>query len=568
MKIYPCNHDINKVENLDVRKHIPLSYIGSPKNNKIKVSLNLLNEYKKEYVKTLKAYDVIDNFKTIIFNENGDIIDNNIYLKEAGNNKYYYMPTYTKTEKPIEIGYRILYQSRRTYSKLNKYNIKVGLVDNSKNAESSKALASIFGNSNLRGLSASNVIVNNGDISPSALINRKLEENDMVFIETEDGEHYKGTDVKIDYDFFQKNSINIWLIAGKLFKSHYGKIELSNDSVTDIKTNIAFNNTIYESDFVISETNNKLKEISGDRALVLTHNLNQNYVITTGEDFFINLNKNAKAIHEILLYTYLNRYIVSEQKVSWIHDYVPDYKFNNGKLVKIDDFYEDIELIKEFTPLKVVSGSKLVDTDIKNDKVYFYFKDKENFIDNKNNITILDHNKNIITIDQSIKHSIINLPTRILKYTVKDDKLLIKFAPFINSLKEINIQSEYVYEEAINVNKINTKKLFYNIDNNVIELLEEPIDGKFIGVVNIEIYNEDKLEAYDLRPNGGGTIDDIKDYNLLDIGSSYGRPLRKSGSMIIELPKRLEKYEDKIRQHLDQHKIADRHYILIFKERG
>lgn len=568
MKIHYSNHDVVQVDQNDSKKHIPLSYTSTPTNNEIEISMNALQPFHKDKVQVIKPYDIINGFDTLVFNEDMTIEDNNKILRDIGNNNFYYIPTVLKKERPTIFGYQILYKSNKRYTQQEKYDIQVGFVDNSKNAMRSKELIAIFGDSNIRGISANNVIINSGDMSPASLINREMIDNDILFIETDDGEHYKGTKIKIDYENFKKNKVNLWLIVGKNFNNEYGELIKSNDSKSKINTNLFFNKVEYHSDYEIQLYKNNIKEISGDNSIILTQNLNSNYVVITGDDFFKNIHKNSKAIHELLLYIYINRYYISDHKKTWVHNFVPDYKVENYKLVKIDKFYEKIKNIKGFEPIKAIHNDMIVKSNVKNGKVFFNYDVVPYNSKDHNNITICNDNLEIIHTNVQNKHYLISKKIDILNYKYKQNILEIELSPIINSKKGINISNSYKHKEEIDIRIIQERTLYCDIVNNQI-VMSSKLSDRTVAIILVSIYNENETEVYDLRIKGGGLPEkEDNNYNLLDIGSSYGRPARKAGSMIITLPPRLKKYKQYILQYINDNKIADRHVILLFEERS
>ena len=73
--------------------------------------------------------------------------------------------------------------------------------------------------------------------------------------------------------------------------------------------------------------------------------------------------------------------------------------------------------------------------------------------------------------------------------------------------------------------------------------------------------------VFDMRVRGGGLPESEPDnFDCFDIGHVNGRPYRKGGSVIITLPKRLEKYKDIIEDTINQYKTAQVYPIIIFKE--
>lgn len=564
MKIYPSNHKIKKVDSINRVKDIPLAYVGSPENNKINVQFRTGKDYSKDYLMELKPYQVLDDFNTIIFDDMDNIVDNNSILHRNKDNQYYFIPKYKKIGESVRFNYKVLNKKNGSFDPIVKHNIKVGVIDNTLNATVSKKLISIFGKSNLQGLSHTNVLVNNGDSSPGSLINRNVEENDMMFIETDDGINYRGTDIKIDYDFYEDNNINIWLIAGPSFKNRYGEIQVATESESVINTNLGFYEERYKSDFII-ETVGNIPEITGDKSLVVLENNLKNYVVISGYDFFNRIYENGKAIHEILLYVYSNRYITDEPKQSWVYDYVPDYEFKNGRLKKINSFTESYYEKSDRYLVDVLVDNKNITAEYEDNIITFDYKNKPNYKQHRND-TICSHLGEIIEVDNTKKYYIKSISPKVKKYSYKNDELEITFSGIVNSLKGINAPSDYVYKMSLDISKIRRIKLLYNVKNDVIEIVEGQSDN-FVGVIVVDIYNDSELEVFDLRVLGGGTSDSEKDYDLLDIGNSKGRPLRLGGSMIIELPGRFEKYDDKIRESINKHKVADRHYIIIYDER-
>lgn len=572
MKIHRGKHIIEQVDNVDFREHIPLSYIDTPNVNKVNVEFTpSIMFYDGETKEEVMPYDYFDNRNVVLFDSDDKLIDNKKHLQDNRKGGYFFMPKVNDIEQPTFFDHRILYKRDGMYQHDKYYNINVGIVENFKDEKFTKKLLPLFGRSNQIGISASNVIINKGDLSTKVF--KENHEADILFIESEDGIHYSNTTIKIDYDEYKKMNKNLWIICGNEFENEYVEVKKEEDSFSTVETNIAFSSEKYKSDFVFYNKNfpgaKELKLINGQNTMSIFENINNNYIIYSHKDMLNNLMENAKAIHEIILYIYLNKYKFSNWKESWIYKTIPDYEYKNGQLYKKKEFSEEIERKSNYQILKAETNNDEIGYEIRGNKIIFEYKEKENYNKNINNITVFSHDRRILNLDNKDKIYKKSLYPKVKKLEYDEKQIEMLFSGPIHSEKGINHNKDIEFKKKIDTTKEGNYKFFLNMVNNIPKFEEAPRRGEVLGILDIEIISDANLYMNDIRQLGGGLKEEREDnFNMLDIGNSFGRPIRKGGSTIITLPKSMEKYDARIRETIEQHKVADRYYYIIYKEGG
>lgn len=317
------------------------------------------------------------------------------------------------------------------------------------------------------------------------------------------------------------------------------------------------------------------------------------FIVHMDMNILLKASDNYKLIYEILTYIYFNAYSKTNYIEDWITNTIPDYIVSNNKLVKKDKFTTMSEFYKLFDMQK--EEISLYDVEIPqkynfvkyvgviDDYVIF---EKDNSLDHKDPekpqgyYSIYTNNKNIIyfnsflyAIDESIENK--------MNIQQTDDQIIINLQKYKNSSAGINIKEDpqpliIDLKKIIDNKEIQIDSCDYylvcasNEDASYFDLKKSDIyvekDGNILATIQIKKKNENKI-IYDIRKRGGGIPLTEKDnFDCFDIGHVNGRPYRKGGSVIITLPKRLEKYKDIIEDTINQYKTAQVYPIIIFKE--
>jgi len=604
MKIYPNNSNVMITNNVNILTDIPLSYVDT---EKLEYRLNTVikSEYKNRIKQEVLPYEKMNRNIICLFDKNGNKIDSadlTKYLKREDSD-YVFMPYGSTSFAPKMFEYNVTAKKSIIYNSKMQYNINVAVS----NESIANALMPIFGDAPAKGLAPSNILINNGSMSYNDLITTSTKNKDILFTTRNE---INNND--IDAAFKTKTNIFKFITAvaseevteDTFYDSSTIKLYLDNKS-SDYSIS---NPRIFDSASISTEM---YFNIPKDKANIRYHNLfNSNvtpilleehegkgFVVYAIEEIAHNITRYSKIMYEIMFYIYSKCYVKTEQYREWIADRVPDYIVVNGKLTKKEKFISQLELHKMFglnqyevTPYEIDIDKELYPfvkfTGLTNNYLTFEkditgknskYQDPAN---DKNAISIFTSRQNIIyfnsflyKVDDSFEDCVkIERANNIVRATVK---------PFRHSSSGIHITTLTTldmplnYKDAMgNIIQIN------NIDYHIVCKQNESAsyisyvdsnkytnsDGLILATIQIRL-DETNTLIYDMRQRGGGLPEGEKDnYNCFDIGHIYGRPYRKGGSIIITLPKKLEKHKNMIMETVKKYCIAEEYPIIIFKE--
>lgn len=602
MKIYPGNDKLMLTDKVNLLTDIPLGYIDSlTKEYDISITKNIQPSDTRKVIpyETFPSYSY-KFFKQLRENnfdpENFYEIEGETLLTRVGS-KYQYMPSIDLSFVPSIFDYSVIGKKTLRYSETGMYDLKVGCIE-TQDKDLSKSLIKIFGNAPDKGICPSNITINNKDLMQESLLNGDIQDLDFVFIQTQKGQTYSGNHIAIQYDDYLKAHTNIWLCVDDIKPLLNTNLDYKDPVIYTSGNNklTATNNIFEKATFQENYLPPPTKEIvlfdhTTRAAFIVKEYKDKAHIIISTTDFIKKSEENYKLIYEGLLYTYLNAYIENKPITQWICDELPDYIVRNGELTTENNFkslkkYYELLNFKNASDVALVSvyisSSYVKIKSISNDYILFEKTVTSNNADPKKPegyISIYTPRQNIVFIKEFIYVVEEDLDKKwIIEKT--DKSFILRLNSFKHSSANLNLTSAYAHSVTLPITKIENYKEtqieygeFNIIATNNMLIAEDiskgvnslPNGSNIIAKVTITKYNSD-VNIFDMRKRGGGTIDEASNnLNLLDIGHINGRNYRKSGTIIFKLPSRLKKYDDIIKQTIQDHIVAEKYFIILYE---
>lgn len=593
MKIYPSNHDLLQ-EKMPRILDIPLAQID--KNIKVSdINFTPSDDFRKSIDKSISPYDTFDSGDYIFFDNNNNISDIKLELKD---NKYIYNPGNTTEFIPSSFSMNATVKKNMVYNGFQKYNINV-TVDNLDNWPN---MISIFGDAYKRGVCPSNIEINGGSTEKSSLASGSIDDTDILFIKSKDGNVYSdGTEIPIT-DLLKKH-VNMWLAIEdtslKIFAQNNGSSKITNRFKTlytgEIQYNSSNNYSLLNglgfnelSDIVKYNGNYSVIEpYVEDNPVVILHMDGYGFVVVSDAGFFNNLSDNAKIIYDVMAYVYFNAYIDTIEKTSWITnesiDFIgrPSIVLNrNHDVLNLDKMVNEVEsdIQSFYTLCRVNINSNYTK------KVFFIEKDSSNnlYFGKFNSSGDTDPEKpngykSLLTTKNTImyydcagikqKESLISAQGIINDDTKKN---YININPFYSSKNRLRISENKLIEIpqiGIVYNILATEIKENNESDIEIKRRSDGVDDGFIKIGEAIVEYTDLKICNDIRITGGGLPENMPDdFDMLDISNLYGRLIRRGTSLIIKLPKVYEKYDKYIRDAVNKYKNASTYIVLKYSD--
>jgi len=620
MKIYPSKHSIVQTSDVDLTKDIPLAYIDTEAKE-----YNCIVRSKLDYdeIKPILPYQTFNSYDVSLFKpkKKGVIDSSSDFVKidhadivQRVGDVYQYIPISTTTFVPQEFDYSVVIKKNITYKTQENYNFKVGCLDDTtKKADQllSKKLLKVFGDAPARGICPINTWVNNKDISANSLTNSKMDEIDFVFIQSKDGFTNKTYDystygivdkpIKFEKDFLS-NHTNVWVCVDNFPITLENKEAVLKDS--KLYSNVAINNSTFlntnasNTTFTIETEDKETVKVhylfSGAySAAIVKEYVNKGFVIYTSKTFFDQIETNAKVLYEIMMYVYSNTYLESETVTQWITDTPPDYIIINNKLNTIEKFISSKQIHRFFDLSQNevmfskinISAKNVIMRGIVNDYITFeklytgaeHAKYADPPKPSSNMISVYTPQRQIMYFDEFV-YSIQDNIEDCISWTREEDMIVFKIRSFKHTYGNVHISSEAINDikiplvttidyQQVPVENINF--YIYSRDNilNYCEVTKyEDTMGTILAQVNI-IRTDGDISVYDMRRRGGGLPENMKDnQELLDIGYIKGLAYRKSGAVVVTLPKRLEEHKELIENVIRKHMVAEKFPVILFED--
>ena len=593
MKIYPSNHDLLQ-EKMPRILDIPLAQID--KNIKVSdINFTPSDDFRKSIDKSISPYDTFDSGDYIFFDNNNNISDIKLELKD---NKYIYNPGNTTEFIPSNFSMNATVKKNIVYNGFQKYNINV-TVDNLDNWPN---MISIFGDAYKRGVCPSNIEINGGSTEKSSLASGSIDDTDILFIKSKDGNVYSdGTEIPIT-DLLKKH-VNMWIAIEdtslKIFAQNNGSSKITNRFKTlyigEIQYNSSNNYSLLNglgfnelSDIIKYNGNYSVIEpYVEDNPVVILHMDGYGFVVVSDAGFFNNLSDNAKIIYDVMAYVYFNTYIDTIEKTSWITnesiDFIgrPSIVLNkNHSVLNLDKMVDEVEsdIQSFYTLCRVNINSNYTK------KVFFIEKDSNNNLyfgkfnlsgdtdpEKPNGYKSLLTTKNTIMYYDCAgikqKESLISAQGIINNDTKKN---YININPFYSSKNRLRISENKLIEIpqiGIVYNILATEIKENNESDIEIKRRSDGVDDGFIKIGEVIVEYTDLKICNDIRITGGGLPENMPDdFDMLDISNLYGRLIRRGTSLIIKLPKVYEKYDKYIRDAVNKYKNASTYIVLKYSD--
>lgn len=314
--------------------------------------------------------------------------------------------------------------------------------------------------------------------------------------------------------------------------------------------------------------------------IALVHKPDAGYIILSNESIIRNSQDCKELIYNILMHVYLNSYFETKKRTTWICDYTVESfikygnrlnerhsRINLTKLLSEDGYNLGIDYNELFEP--ITSDNVVNDTPAYSKELRFRTKintcpvksTKENSVYTVNGtIMNYDTNSSVIYLLEDIPE-ICNIS--------ETNRYGISINPYRSSLNNIsvlhttNLFSDAA-EESFLLNTYYT--VYYDvIEKRILAVKKEHFDSEEkIPLANIILDSDTSIEIGDIRQLGGGEISS-SNYEMIDSGNIYGRPIRIGSTFIIKLPQRFQNYRTILENELKKHIASGDYPILVFE---
>lgn len=582
MIIYPAKHHIAGRENLSPGD-IQLAYIDANNIEKEYRVLNINHKSSMERQESVYPYEEFDRPDPYLFDKNKNLISVSSDMIRTDNG-YAFFPAEAVEFFPELFDFRVSVKRHFVYESNRNVDIKVGVIEKGKVYQES--LIKIFGDAYRKNLITSNFKVNGGDLKMESLINSSIEENDIVFIETNDMKHYWDSDKFIDLDEFLKDHTNVWLCLGDsnhvlgVAESYYefsddftliGNTVYKEDRFKDVKLDWCINENEIKSAFPDYELVENVYQY--DTPVAILHKKDKGFVFVSHKSAVLNAEKNYKLIYEMLNYVYTQGYDRTKWISGWITnnpvDYIPRRESIFGR-------NHEQYLVEELLDNRLESGDviNIVNVDIAQDTValkglgaqneIFFEKvgGEQDPVKSTGQRSYYTTRKTVILYTENSVNKLEMPLTFNIQQTEKGDYI------HINEFKSTSLETNITEKTVLRIPDtfatycIVLKENFFTLKR-----LDSVTDEDGYVLLVFELRKKSSIKSHDVRQFGGGLPEKMEaNYNLFDVGHIKGRPYRRGGTMIIELPKRLKKFEPLVRNAIERHIVSGEHYILVYEE--
>lgn len=617
MKIFPSTHKIKSVteSHVDLDLNVPLAYI------ELDYSKYKIDKVMKDIANTDVKTEVLVNQEfsspsVKLFNKFSEAVNMDNLLTRVGD-KYYYRPKDMISFEPQRFNYTATIKTNIAYKIANRYNINVACVDDVDSLDLSKRIAAGFSNPSAREIVPPNISINNNRLDAYTFTDMSITDCDVLFIESPDGIHYDDSQkpTEIDKILFLNNNAAIWIASD--YNKNYPYENTSSFDEYTIKTPILNSKTSMLSDvyFDINAMPYNPNVIyhnifNGNKAPILVvEHIGKGYEIISHSSILNNIEENIKAMYEVIMFCYLNRYETTTNLRQWITSEIPDYQIESGKLVKKKYFMSDVDLYKYFN----LKASELIlyNVNIVDEHTNTTPDDNaQDLYDYATSIQFIGMNGGRLMFDKVISsnstystepkkptnwismydgdniiylrelHYIVetDLSGKVFTVTNEDD-LKVKILAFKST--SLGVDTQMPFEKTIpfvktSVNGVErireAEYAFYiNVHNQEIgfDFLEDFTEDKGEMLFTIRVYQTpDSIQVTDMRQLGGGLKEDAADnYNLMDIGHINGRPYRPAGTVVFTLPTKYKEYENLIEKAIKKYIGASDVPVIFFEDK-
>lgn len=597
MKINMPNHEIAESDSVGL-KDIPLAYIDTESTIQ-DLDIDISVDCAKDTILPVRAYDYIDDPNQIFFTSDHEPIEE-VSLHRTGNS-YSYEPQGMIEYPPQMFEASALIKKKMSYSEDKQYNLRVSVIDGEDKTPMSRNMIKIFGDAYKRGIAPANIRVNKGENNVYTLTNGVYSNMDFVFAESNDGITInvgKDAEIQPNIEKILDSNTNVWLSTDK-FGGLYTSGWKENDGKNTVQ-HVVFDNpqifaqSSYEQSvdsitiFSPKGTNpayppSKYKYERIGQSILILEKKKSGYLIVTPTFILNDLEKNAKLVYEIMMHVFLKSYYRSDTMSSWITnnpvDYVAYYmqKVNlNHKMVKLDSLlqnanyeigqnYELIDVTIKCTPANAVTFAGINS----NGELRFLktggtqdpkkVEEAISFLTTKT--TVINYRQEDVNIVES---------KLLLDYNIINDVAYLTVHPFASSSMRIHTSSDQTFRiaDADISYYLCTLPSSLEVENTfqIIPFDQYSYDKHGNVLAKVTLRGKKTTKLYDISIKGGGLPESLEDnYNLIDIGNTYGRPYRVGSTLIIKIPKRYKEYDAYIKNAIVEHMASGDYPVVIYQ---
>lgn len=609
MKINLPKHEATETEDLKI-KDIPLAYVNT-ENNEYHANVVIEKNFKKAKSKNIRPYDTFAEDNICVFDKEGNIAKINL---QRNGNSYTYIPKSKSEFTPQEFSCEIILKHNIKYTTKKNFNINVRVSTSGLNEDLSERLIGIFGDAYKRGICPSNIKINHGRMSYGSMFTDPDEgENvDFVFIESTDGVHFKdntkknsvidensgdpedfGTKIDVEY-ITQTAGSHVWLVTDVFENMLYQ----SDSATTTIKNPVVYKKTVYKNakkirrfyqNYILNNYGDYTQHFISDTILVLEKSGEKSIIVSPAEMFSKkNINKFAGLIYETLIYVYTHSYKKVKSALAWITDEPVDYAAFQMK--RLNESHGKINLNQMLLQIGVnpTDTYQILSITCSNENVIFtgttangdmQFKkvterdepekqaDQISYYTTKGTVVLYKSESDYFWTEEKL----------LITEKVSGTEVFIQVNPYKNSKFKIFSDQPQELEIPNNTEKyiLCTKPVNYPMTSIFQLVLKSTYDKNSekesvygIKIATVSVKSVTNTELTDLRILGGGLPEGLPDdYNLIDISNALGRPYHKNATLIIRLPKKYEKFEDRLRKEINKHISGGEYPVIIFEDR-
>lgn len=592
MKLYFETPSFELVENVDLDKHIPLAYYHT-EPHVYEANTSLIPFFDESEIrqgfsfKPVAPYSFFDSYEHLFFESttsNPSIIEDfrplnrNDYLVRVGQ-KYQFIPPTSHSFKPLSFNYSLIGKAKGVLQSNKTYDLNILCIEK-KNALSD-ALIEIFADAPDKGLVPHNIWVNHKDLSTTSLQTGALNESDFLFIETTNGQHYAANNEKIPYGELLDHHVNIWLTLSELKTLAQGEAEL--------KKQILFADLPNVDHYTFKAEDVPLEHLppGGESiylfegsvlAALVKHYPNKGFIILTSKDFVLNAKHYYRTIYEILMQIYIMSYTESETYLGYVTDYDVDYDIKYNRIHPhqgLRSSFNVEEMIgKNYDPTTVKCDSPLIRSQINQDYIFFSKVSEAPSTDPVKPFQYLSAylDSHEIIYFSNWSYLLDQFPKCTM--TQNGTELVVIIEPFVFSSYGISFNERTILKiplrQIIYYNTVWIDKAQYVIyyENGMLKtcLIDDyENQGRSLFYLNLQ-KDTDIKTLIDMRLRGGGLPKHVKEEDgLFDIGHMQGKPIRKSGTLLVFLPEAYKPYHDRIQTVLRDYIVSEKHFMIFYE---
>lgn len=583
MIIYPAQHRIVGASELSPGD-IQLAYIDANNIEKEYKVLNVNHKSSVERQESVYPYEEFDRPDPYLFDKNKNLISVASDMMRTDNG-YAFFPAEAVEFYPQQFDFRVSVKKHFFYESDRPVNIKVGVIEKEK--AYAESLIKIFGDAYRKNLITSNFKVNSGDIKIESLANSTIAECDVVFIESNNMTTLWDSDQVIDFDEYLDDHTNIWLCIGDsntvlgVAESYYdfsddftliGNTVYGENRFKDIKLDSCINEEEIKKAFPDYEYIDNIYKY--DVPVAILHKQDKGFLFVSHKSAVLNAEKNYKLIYEILNYVYTQGYDRTKWISGWVTDHPVDYIPRRESIFGRN---HEQYLIDELLDARLHDGDTVTMVNVEiaqDDKVSLkgigtrneiFFEKTGGEKDPEKSTGQRSYYTTRRTVILYTENSVNKLETPLsftIKTTTKGDYI------HIDEFKSTSLETNITEKSVLRIPETFASYCIVLKENIfTIKRLDHVNESDGYVLLVFELRKKSSIKSYDVRIPGGGLPEKSEgNYNLFDFGHIKGRPYRKGGTMVIELPKRLQEYESHIRNAVERHIVSGEHFILVYKE--